>query len=203
MEIFKKYIWQILLVIAVIVIFLQRSCSRPNDTQKIEITIPEKRGELLKNTIQINHKQKDSIVYIKGSTVYTENPINKKLAEDFKNLQKESDSLGLFKKYVDAIQIKKQTTIFDNKDITIEVDTEVQGQLLNIHPRYVIKEQKIKVETPIRTRTKVYIGVGFSDNIRLNNFIAQGEIGLQIKKDIISITADTKQNFGVKYLIKL
>ena len=106
--------------------------------------------------------------------------------------------------YIDAIQIKEQLTTFDNKDLTLKVKSKVQGQLLNMSiAEYTIKEQKVKVEVPIKTRTAVYVGLGVSDNKKLDNFLIQAEVGLQIKRDIIFLTADTKQNFGIKYLIKL
>lgn len=198
-----KYAYPIIIVLLLGYIFLQKSCDTQHNTEKKNATIPEKKGEFKKPTAQINHKQKDSIVFRKGQTIYTENPINKELAEEFIKLQKENDSLGLLKKYVDAVQIRKQTTIFDDKDITLEIDTEVQGELKSILPRWKVKEYKTKVEAPIKTRPAVYVGAGISDNKQFNNFTAQAEIGLQIKRDIISITADTKQNFGIKYLIKL
>ena len=115
-----------------------------------------------------------------------------------------TDSLVKFKMYIDAIQIKEQLTTFDNKDLTLKVKSKVQGQLLNMSiAEYTIKEQKVKVEVPIKTRTAVYVGLGVSDNKKLDNFLIQAEVGLQIKRDIIFLTADTKQNFGIKYLIKL
>jgi hypothetical protein len=182
---------------------LQRSCSEPatQETIKTEVTIPEKKGEIKKFVEQINYKKKDSIVFVKGKVIYTENEIDKDLAEKYK---KSVDSLEKFKMYINAVQIKEHTTIFDNKDLTLKVKSKVRGDLLNMTiTEYKTKEQKVVVEVPIKTRTAVYVGLGVSDNKRLDNFTVQAEVGLQIKRDILSITADTKQNFGLKYLIKL
>jgi hypothetical protein len=195
--------YPLIITLLLIVIFLQRSCSEPatQETIKTEVTIPEKKGEIKKFVEQINYKKKDSIVFVKGKVIYTENEIDKDLAEKYK---KSVDSLEKFKMYINAVQIKEHTTIFDNKDLTLKVKSKVRGDLLNMTiTEYKTKEQKVVVEVPIKTRTAVYVGLGVSDNKRLDNFTVQAEVGLQIKRDILSITADTKQNFGLKYLIKL
>lgn len=198
-----KYIYPITIIILLSYIFVQRSCSQTNNVQKKEVVIPERKGEFKKLTVQINHRQKDSIVFRKGQTVYTENPINKQLAEDFIKLQKENDSLGLLKKYVEAVQIRKQTTIFDDKDITIEIDTEVQGELRSILPKWKVKEYKTKIDVPIRLRPAVYVGAGLSDNKQFNNTTIELQLGLKLKNDIFLISGDSRQNFGIKYLKKL
>ena len=198
-----KYIYPITIAILLSYIFLQNSCSQPNSAQKKEVIIPERKGEFKKLTVQINHKSKDSIVFRKGQTIYTENPINKQLAEEFIKLQKENDSLGLIKKYVEAVQIRKQTTVFDDKDITIEIDTEVQGELRSILPKWKVKEYKTKIDVPVRLRPAVYVGAGLSDNKQFNNTTVELQLGLKLKNDIFLISGDSRQNFGIKYLKKL
>lgn len=198
-----KYIYPIVIVLLLGYIFLQKSCDAPKDTEKKEVVIKEKKGELKKPTAQINHKQKDSIVFRKGQTVYTENPINKELTEEFIKLQKENDSLGLLKKYVDVVQIRKQTTIFDDKDITLEIDTEVEGKLKSILPRWKVKEYKTKLDIPVKLKPAVYVGAGISDSKQFNNTTFEVQLGLKLKNDIFLISGDTKQNFGIKYLKKL
>ena len=198
-----KYIYPITIIILLSYIFVQQSCSQPNIVQKKEVIIPEKKGEFKKLVVQINHKQKDSIVFRKGQTIYTENPINKQLAEEFIKLQKENDSLGLIKKYVEAVQIRKQTTVFDDKDITIEIDTEVQGELRSILPKWKVKEYKTKIDVPLRFRPAVYVGAGLSDNKQFNNTTLELQLGLKLKNDIFLISGDSRQNFGIKYLKKL
>ena len=198
-----KYIYPITIAILLGYIFLQISCNAPNNVEKKEVTIPEKKGEFKKLTVQINHKSKDSIAFRKGQTIYTENPINKQLAEEFIKLQKENDSLGLIKKYVEAVQIRKQTTVFDDKDITIEIDTEVQGELRSILPKWKVKEYKTKIDVPLKVRPAVYVGAGLSDNKQFNNTTLELQLGLKLKNDIFLISGDSRQNFGIKYLKKL
>lgn len=200
-EMLKRYIWQILLAFAIVIIFFQNSCDGNEEFQKVEIAIPAQKGSFDKILPQKTIKQKDSIVYKKGKTIYTENPINKQLANDFIELQKKNDTLALFKKYVDAIQIKKQITNFENDLISLDIATEVQGTLLSVQPTYNIKEKvfKTEVKKPVQVFA-LYAGVGISDNKDLTQFTSQAEIGIQLKSgDILSVTADTRQNFGIKY----
>jgi hypothetical protein len=200
METFKKYVWQILLVITIVILFVQRSCNKPNDTQTVKVTIPEKIVEIPKE-IKIEYlPSKPQKIYVAGKEVITENPVNEQMVKDF-ILTK--DSVEMLKKYTKAIEEKEQIRTFYKDGVLVEVKSKVRGELLKQSIITTIKEHNIKVEAPIKTKTAVYAGLGVSDNKQLNNFIMQAEIGLQIKRDIIFITADTKQNFGIKYLIKL
>jgi hypothetical protein len=200
---FKKYIWQVLLFFSIIVIYLQRSCNSSLEKKVIEtkITIPKKVGEIIKYKEKKVYLRKDSIIYTKGEVIYTDNQIDKKLAEEYK---KTKDSLTKFKMYIDAIQIKEQSTTFDNKDLVIKVKSKVRGNLENIAIEgYEIKKSTQEIEIPIKVKPSIYTGLGVTNSKEFDNLTIQAEIGLQIKKDIISITADTKQNFGIKYQMKL
>ena len=199
MEVVKKYIWQILLVGAIIIIFAQRSCNAPNDTQKVEVVIPEKIVEIQKETKIQYLPSKPQIIKVAGKEVRTENPVNEEMLKDF-ILTKDSLKLA---KYVKAIEEKEQIRTFDKDGVKVDVKSKVRGELLEQSIIATIKEQKVKVDVPVKTRTAIYVGAGLSNNKDLSNFAVQAEVGLQIKRDIISITADTKQNFGIKYLIKL
>ena len=199
MEDIKKYIWQILLAFAIIVIFVQRSCNAPNDTQKVEVVIPEKIVEIQKETKIQYLPSKPQIIKVAGKEVRTENPVNEEMLRDF-ILTKDSLKLA---KYVKAIEEKEQIRTFDKDGVKVDVKSKVRGELLEQSIIATIKEQKVKVDVPVKTRTAIYVGAGLSNNKDLSNFAVQAEVGLQVKRDIISITADTKQNFGIKYLIKL
>lgn len=199
METIKKYIYPIIIVILLLIVFLQRSCNRPNDTQKVEVTIPAKTVEIQKETKIQYLPSKPQIIKIAGKEIRTENPVNEEMLKDY-ILAK--DSLQLLK-YAKAIEEKEQIRNFEKDGVVVDVKTKVRGELLEQSIIATIKEQKIKVEVPIKTRTAIYLGGGISNNKDLTNFAVQAELGLQIKRDIISITADTKQNFGLKYLIKL
>ena len=194
-----KYIYPITIAILLGYIFLQRSCNAPNDTQKVEVVIPEKIVEIQKETKIQYLPSKPQIIKVAGKEVRTENPVNEEMLKDF-ILTKDSLKLA---KYVKAIEEKEQIRTFDKDGVKVDVKSKVRGELLEQSIIATIKEQKVKVDVPVKTRTAIYVGAGLSNNKDLSNFAVQAEVGLQIKRDIISITADTKQNFGIKYLKKL
>jgi len=189
----------------VVFIFLQKSCDNKSEEKvKVEVTVPEKKGTFKRPVAIIKgESKKDSMVFVKGKTIYTEHPFNKRMAELYLKAQRENDSLKTLSLYLDAIQEKEQTQVFDDDNLKLEITAKTRGELLSLKPKYTIKEQKIKTEAIVKRRPAVYLGGGVSNNKDLTNFSAQAEIGLQINRDIISITADTNKNFGIKYLIKL
>jgi hypothetical protein len=185
----------------VVIIFVQRSCSAQTSQSKQKVIVPEKVGEFKTPIAIINSKRnKDSIVY-RNKTVVTENPFNKKLAEDFILSQKENDSLKALKLYLNAIEEREQTYIFDNKDTKLEIYTKTRGEILNIAPKYTIKEREETLITKNKeTVFALYAGAGISNNTRLDNFAVEANIGIQNKSgDIISAGYDTQKNISIKY----
>lgn len=195
----KKYIYPIIIIILLLVVVLQRSCNRPNEIRKVEVVIPEKVIEIQKETEIKYLPSKPQKIYVEGKEIKTENPVNEKLVRDY-ILTK--DSLKL-EKYVKAIEEKEQIRTFNKDGVKVDVKTKTRGELLEQSVITIIEEQKIKVDVPIKTRTSVYVGAGLSNNKDLTNFTVQAELGLQIKRDIISITVNSEKTFGIKYLIKL
>lgn len=196
-----KIILYITILSLLLIIFVQRSCSSQNSQIKQKVVIPEKYGEFRIPTDIINHEgKKDSVVY-KNKVIITDNTFNKKLAEDFILSQKENDSLKALKLYLNAIEEKEQTYIFDNKDTKLEIYTKTRGEILNITPKYIIKEREETVLVKNKeTVFALYAGGGISNNTSLNNFIAEAHIGLQNKSgDIISAGYDTQKNISIKY----
>lgn len=189
----------------VAIIFVQRSCSAQTSQSKQKVIVPEKVGEFKSPIAIINKKgTKDSIVY-RNKTVVTENPFNKKLAEDFIVSQKEKDSLKALKLYLNAIEEREQTYVFDNKDTKLEIYTKTRGEILKITPKYTIKEREEILDVKSKeTVFALYSGVGISNNTQLNNFAVEAHIGLQNKTgDILSVGYDTQKNISIKYSIQL
>lgn len=185
----------------IIIIFVQRGCSAQTSQSNQKVIVPEKKGEFKNPIAIINSKgKKDSIIY-KDKVVVTENPFNKKLAEDFILSQKENDSLKALKLYLNAIEEREKTYVFDNKDTKLEIYTKTRGEILKITPKYTIKEREETVMVKNKeTVFALYAGGGISDNLTLNNFTAEAHIGLQNKSgDIISAGYDTQKNISLKY----
>jgi hypothetical protein len=137
--------------------------------------------------------------------VRTENPFNKKLAEDFIKSQKDNDSLKALNLYLKAIQEVDGTYVFDNKDVKLEITTKTRGEILKITPKYTIKEREETVIVKNKeTVFALYAGGGVSDNLQFNNFAAEVHLGIQNKSgDIITAGYDTQQNISIKYSTQL
>ena len=192
-----------LIVVSITVIFfIQRGCSKKDEpVKKIEAVIPKVEGKFDKPTKVIEGKSKKDSVIWKDKIIRTENPVNKKMAQELMEALKYKDSVKILKLYLSAIEEKDGTYVFDDKNLNLEVVTRTRGTLLSIKPKYTIKEKT--VEVPVKQKKQVfamYAGVGISDNLQFNNFAAEVEIGLQNKAgDIISAGNDTQKNISLKY----
>lgn len=177
----------------------------PSDVVMHRVLIPEKKGEFEKPVTIIKYRKRDSIVYKEGDTVFTENPVNRDLAERFKKLQKEKDSLSTFKLYVDAIQEREQTQVFDNKDIKLEVYTKTRGTILEVKPKYIIKEREELVEVKTKqTVLAVYAGTEVKSTTSLEKVSLGASIGIQSKSGTIisaGIFTDKTIQVGIKFRI--
>lgn len=193
-----KNVLYIIGIFFVIFLFtLVKQCNEPKETIPVTIETPAKSGGFEKPTEFIpGVAKKDSIVYKKGKTIYTENPINKKLAEDY---LKATDSIKRLKLYLDAIQEKDGTYVYDNKDLKLEIYTKTRGELLEIKPNYTIKPVEVKVDVPVKqTVLAMYGGLEILNNPNLNNLGVKAEVGIQNKKGtIFTIGADTRSNYYV------
>jgi hypothetical protein len=202
----KKPLKNVLYVIGIFFIIylftLVKQCSETKETVPVKIETPAKRGSFEKPTEVIQGiTKKDSIVYKKGSTIYTENPINKQLAEDY---LKSTDSIKRLKLYLDAIQEKDGTYIYDNKDLRLEIYTKTRGELLEIKPNYTIKPSEVKVDVPVpQTILAMYGGLELGNNSSLSNLSIKADVGIQNKKGtIFSVGADTRGNYFVGAKVK-
>ncbi len=193
----------IIIGLLIVVLFIQRSCnSQYGGIEKQKVIVPEVKGEFIKPVAIIREKtKKDSIVFIKGTTIHTENPFNKRMAELYLQAQRENDSLKQFKMYVDAIQEIEETQVFDDEVVKLDITVKTRGELLSLKPKYTVKERKVEVNVKQKEQVfALYGGVGVSDNKQFNNLNIQVELGFQLRSgDILSATADSRQNFGIKY----
>lgn len=189
-----------------IIVFVQRSCSAQTpQTTKQKVIIPKKEGEFTTPTAILHDKsKKDSIVW-KDKIIKTENPFNKKLAEDFILSQKENDSLKALKLYLDAIAEKEETQIFDNKDIKLEIKIKTRGELLGVIPKYTIKEREEVLDVKSKeTVFAVYAGAGLKTNVELGVLSPTANLGVQLKKgDIISLQYGLDKSIQVGYSFRI
>ncbi len=198
----KNVLYVIGIFFVIYLFTLVKQCSEPKETVPVKIETPAKSGSFEKPTEVIpGVPKKDSIVYKKGKTIYTENPINKQLAEDY---LKATDSIKRLKLYLDAIQEKDGTYVYDNKDLKLEIYAKTRGELLEIKPKYTIKPSEVKVDVPVKqTVLAMYGGIEVGNNASLTNLTVKADVGLQNKRGtIFTVGADTRSNFYVGAKIK-
>lgn len=198
----KNVLYVIGIFFVIYLFTLVEQCSEPKQTIPVKIETPAKSGSFEKPTEFIpGVAKKDSIIYKKGKTIYTENPINKQLAEDY---LKATDSIKRLKLYLDAIQEKDGTYVYDNKDLKLEIYAKTRGELLEIKPKYTIKPSEVKVDVPVKqTVLAMYGGIEVGNNASLTNLTVKADVGLQNKRGtIFTVGADTRSNFYVGAKIK-
>lgn len=181
-----------------------KQCSEGSKTTTpVKIETPIKNGSFDKPTAVIpGIKVKDSIIYKKGKVIYTENPINKKLADDY---LKATDSIKRLKLYLDAIQEKDGTYVYDNNDVKLEIYAKTRGELLELKPKYTVKSMEIKADVPQKeTVFALYGGLELSNNATLTNLSVKADVGVQNKKGtIFTVGADTRGNYYVGTKVKI
>lgn len=199
----KNVLYVISAFFIMFLISVVKQCSEDKEKVSATIKIPEKTGVFEKATDTIyTEKIKDSIVYTKGKTLYTENPINKQLAEDY---LKATDSIKKLQLYLNAIQEKDGTYVYDNNDVKLEIYAKTRGDLLELKPKYTVKPTEAKVDVPVKqTVFAMYGGVEVSNNTNLNNFGVKADLGIQNKKGtIFTVGADTRSNYYVGVKVKI
>lgn len=205
----KKHFQYFIIVILVIMLLFPKYCNKDNvSTRDKKIIIPEVIDSISKPIVINNYPpKKDSVIYKKGKTIYTENPINKKMAQELIQALKDQDSLKVLKLYLSSIEEREQIRIFNDKNLNIEVYTKVRGQLLDQKiSKYIINEKEVKTNIEIKeSNFAIYAGGNFQYNsdIKITPNI---QLGVQIGKRLI-ITGgyglDKSYQAGVLYKIKL
>lgn len=207
----KEYGHRIVLYLTIMgllsVIFMQRSCASQikqyNASQ--QVVIPEKKGEIDKPVAIIHEKSKKDVVEYKGKTIITENPVNKKLVEDYIKAQKENDSLKALNLYLNAIGEKNETRVFDNKDLNLKVITKTRGEILEMKVDYTRKPfNEIVPVVQKETKFALYAGASLDYTSEINKLTPKAIIGLQNRKgDILSVGVGTDKSIQLGYSFRL
>lgn len=128
---------------AVFCLLLFKSC----ETSEIEVVIPEVKNTLPSvNPTETDHDTiyidrwhtKDSII-----TVELKNPVNDSLASAYKEAKNEIER---YKLYLQSIQIKKYSQVFDDEYLNLTVFGDVQGDIKKMGLDYTLKERSIKTK---------------------------------------------------------
>lgn len=199
MKIIKKYFWQLLVLILVILLFIQNSYKNKKDESSIIIT-PPKTGEF--NTPKPISIKVPEYVYIDDTdTIKLENPLNKKLEEEYKLALKEKDSLKIKLMYLEAIQTRKYHEKYEDKNILIDVFANTTGTLDSLGIKYKTKSDTIKVK---QTVFKLLAGpsLEFNPNTFKMDLGVNGAIENK-QGNIFTLGVNTNKDFKVGYFHNL
>jgi len=184
-----------------------------------DVVIPEKPGKFPPD-IQIVHVPVDSIIEVPKwyKDVTTEKQLKKDLKEreeriklyeeEISWMQGEfayMDSIQKANAYKEAISLKEFNSVFENDTIIIDIRGIVKGEVKEIFPYYLIKEQKISI--PDNKKINLLLGAGVGINKEMNQFVSKLNLSLQNKKQniyTISYQRIGEQTFGLfEYNFKL
>lgn len=172
---------------------------KPN-VKLITIEVPEKSGSFLPLVLNDVETVKDSIVY-KETIIPVENPVNKKLAEEYAQAVHENDSLKQRNMFLEAIQIRTYIETFENDDIKLSMEIETTGYLNSVTPSYTIKSYSLTTPVEDRKKRTIYGGMTVSNTLLLDNFEIIGNLGLKTKKDNVFLLGyGTRDNIYLTYL---
>jgi hypothetical protein len=208
-EIFKWTGW-----VLFIIFLLLNKCNNVTD-----IVIPEKPGSFSPD-IQIVHVPIDSIIEV--PKWYKDTKTEKQLANELKNKEERiklyeeeiswmqgefayMDSIQKANAYKEATSLKQFNSVFENDTIIINIRGIVRGEVKEIQPYYLIKEQTISI--PDNKKINLLLGAGVGMSTEMNQFTAKVNLSLQNKQQniyTISYQRIGEQNFGlIEYNFKL
>ena len=144
----KKYFWQILSFILLLVVLLTpRECGKA-ETKVEYIKVPSKEGSF--SSYKPISLDLPNYIYFNGKdTVELENPVNKDLESKYLQAKKDNDSLEMELLYYKAIQTRKYHEKYEDKNITIDVFANTTGTLDSLGVKYKTKEDSIKIKQPV------------------------------------------------------
>jgi chaperonin GroEL (HSP60 family) len=181
------------------------------DNDQKEIIIPERIGNFAPKTEIIHVPVEKTIFKPKWyKDTKTEKELKKEIEEQNERIKvydeeiewmKEEfaymDSIQKAEAFSNAIKLNKFSTEFEDDYLKLNIQGIVRGEVKEITPIYLIKEQKISIPSE---KIKLLVGAGIGSNFELNQFTYKFNIGVQNKKQNIyraSYQRIGNQNFGV------
>ncbi len=173
---FTKYFNYILVAIAFFLIFKNCRHDAKKDFQEIEVKTPkiEKTFDAVKPILEKIDTLKNVTPAIKK--IVAEN----KAKIDFFNVQTDSLKSEIFTK---EIEPKTFNQIFDDENVTININGLVSGQVYSLATNYTIKEKTQIIKQPIKSKIfALKTGVEYGNNIALNNSVFKVNFEFENKK---------------------
>lgn len=176
----------------------------------VKVVIPEVQGgfESPKNFDQ-QPSVGDTVYITKTEYIRTQNPVDKKTVEEYKNTK---DSLERLKMFIKSQEKKSFITDYSDSNIELTVETEVKGELLSQKPKYKIKQREVVVQEKTIEKTitiekkdpsGLLIGGGFGQNLDTRKNFYEANVGGRIGKFNIIAGYNTNKEVSAKILIEL
>ena len=175
----KKYIQPIIILILLVIIFVQRSCS---DNKVIPKGKEVVRYDTIYKPIQLPSKEIIKYINIKGETIYVKGKVD---TVEVKVFEKSNDSIKT-NMFIEATKIRQYKQQFNDSIADVSIFAETKGELLKISPTITVKARLPEKNTIFA----VYTGAGIylSNNL---DFGYQLNLRFQNKKgDLISTSYD-------------
>ena len=189
-------------ILAIAILLWVKSCSPEPKTKTVTITIPEKKGSFTPvkpTSIKVTEYKLE-----KGDPIITENPLNKKLLEENKNLKDKfksvSDSIKLVM-FEEANQINQFSSKFEDDNLILNINGIARGEVKEITPSYTIKQQRASVLVENKLPgLRMLGGVEVGNTRTLDDLSFKGSVLFQNRKgNIISAGYDTDKKVWLGY----
>lgn len=175
------------------------------EIKTVKVTVPTVTGKLESKKPELKPLEiKQEPIVKKDGLVYKENPFNIILAEENTKLKsdysKMSDSLKS-KAYDKAIELNTFSYKSEDKYLKLTIDGIVRGEVSEITPSYIIKEQESEVFVKEKLPgLKVLGGVEVGNTKTLDDLSFKGSVLFQNRKgNIISAGYDTDNKIWLGY----
>lgn len=187
----KNTIPYLLLLLALIFIYFQRSCNR-QDTQISYKTKLVKQFDTIYKPSEIKTKIITKYKTVKGDTIFIKGKIDTIKVKVF---EKSTDSIKT-EMFIDATKIRQYKNDFNDSIADVSIFTETKGELLKIAPTITVKARLPEKKTVF----VLYGGFETFNNLQLNNFGTKGTIFFQNKRgDLFTTGYDTNKNIYIGY----
>lgn len=189
-------------ILAIILLLWVKSCNPEPKTKIVTTTIPEKKSSFTPvkpTSVKVTEYRPE-----KGDPVIIENPLNKELLEENRNLKDKfksvSDSIKLAM-FEEANQITQFSSKFEDDNILLNINGTARGEVKEIMPSYTIKQQKVDVLIKEKLPgLRVLSGVEVGNTKTLDELSFKGSVLFQNRKgNIISAGYDTDNKIWLGY----
>lgn len=179
-----KIFYFLAVVCLLVIIFVQRSCTKVVTKQTISY-------DTIYKPVQLPSKVITRYVNTAGDTVYIKGSVDTLKIKEFE-ISTEKDSL-----YAEAIKIRQYRQDFNDSIADVSIFAETQGELIKLAPTVTLKKRPEEKKT-------VFAVYGGLEAMGLNNSALKANIFIQNRSgDLFTVGYDTNKNIYVGYSFRL